>query len=390
MGARRRLAGLLLAAVLCTGMFLPIPAGAADLYFTALNDSITPLTSATMPFWSGGSLYVPYTVFDASLNEISVDLGLRVSYNNRISNMIVLYNNARILSFDLESGTCKDEMTGTTYSSRAIMRNGRPFLPLGMVCSFFGLTYSYTSLSAVPQGYLVRVKSGDVSLPDAQFIDAAGNLINIRLREYTQSLSAAESAAPGASSSGGTVGPGNSIPSSSVPTYLAILCPGAQGVDSALSALGGDNRYGVFFLTPQLIEQEGELVRRILGTGHSVGILAQGDSPDHTRQLLERGGRALERAAWGRTTLAYVPAGQQPALEAEGWVCWEETLLLSPSASVSPSSFASSALRRLEGRARNTYLTLEGGADGARVLPALLRQLASEHFVVSIPMETKL
>lgn len=390
MRIKRRLAAALVSAVLCLGMFLPIPTLAADLYFTALNDSITPLTSATMPFWFSGSLYVPYTVFDASLNEIGVDLGLRISYNNRNSNVIVLYNNARILSFDLESGSCKDEMTGTTYSSRAVMRNGRPFLPLGMVCSFFGLTYSYTSLSSVPQGYLVRIKNSEVSLPDAQFIDAAGNLINNRLREYTQSLSSAETASPGAATPGGTVTSGNSIPSSSVPTYLAILCRSTQGVETALSALSGDGRYAVFFLTPQLLEQEGDLVRRLLGTGHSVGILAQGDSLDHTRQLLDWGSRAMERAAWGRTTLAYVPAEHRAPLEEEGWVCWEESLLLSPSATVSPSSFVSGVMRRLEGRSRTAYLTLEGGDNGARVLSTLLRQLASEHFVVSIPMETKL
>ena len=63
--------------------------------------------------------------------------------------------------------------------------------------------------------------------------------------------------------------------------------------------------------------EEGDLVRRILGTGHSVGILAEGEE---VRPLLEQGSLALERAAQTRTTLAYVPAGQRAALEQEGFL----------------------------------------------------------------------
>ena len=55
-----------------------------------------------------------------------------------------------------------------------------------------------------------------------------------------------------------------------------------------------------------------------------------------------------------------------------------------------PNTFASSTLRRLEGRTRTTYLTLPGTANTGRVLTVLLRQLDSNNFVVSTPLETRL
>lgn len=384
MRKRRRIVQLLLAIVLVLGLSLT-PASAATLYFTAVNDSVAPLTSDTMPFWSGGTLYVPYSIFDASLNKIGVGLGLYTNYN-RDSRTVTLFNLRQMLTFDLNSGTCRDDVTGTTYISRAIMRGGRPYLALNTVCSYFDLEYSYNQLPDVPQGFLVRIKSNDAVMSDADFIDAAKNVINNRLREYTQSLNPAESTDSGTSPS--------TPPDPSGPTqagkddsaaYLAFRCETGAGLTDMLDALQGSECCAIFFLTPQLLE-EGDLVRRILGGGHSVGILA--DSGE-ALPLLEQGGLALERAACARTTLAYAP-GQREGLEERGWVCWEETILLRPDDTVSPNSFASSVVRRLGKRDQAVYLTLEGGENTARVLPTLLRYLGRENYIVSIPMETML
>lgn len=385
MRKKHRVARLLLAAVLVLGLFPPVPASAATLYFTAVNNSVAPLTSDTMPFWSGGTLYVPYSIFDASLNKIGVGLGLYTSYN-RDTRTVTLFNLRQTLIFDLNSGTCRDDVTGTTYISRAIMRGGRPYLALSTVCSHFDLEYSYNQLPDVPQGYLVRIKSSDTVMSDADFIDAAKNVISNRLREYTQSLNPAESTDPGSDPSASS-GPGGNtqVGKDDTAAYLAFRCETAAGLTDILDALGGSKRCAVFFLTPQLLE-EGDLVRRILGGGHSVGILADGGE---ALPLLERGGLALERAACARTTLAYAP-GQQESLEEEGWVCWQETVLLHPDDTVNPNTFASSAVRRLGKQNQAVCLTLEGGENAARVLPALLRYLDRESYVVSIPVETML
>ena len=147
-----------------------------------------------------------------------------------------------------------------------------------------------------------------------------------------------------------------------------------------------DGQYAVFFLTPQVIAEERDLVRRMLGTGHSVGILA----PDGDEEALERGRLALEELAHTRTTLAYVPEGARAGLEEKGWVCWQETLLLEPGGSVGGTAFANTVLSRLGARRRTVYLTLEGSDNTARVLPSLLRQLGGNHFITAIPIETRL
>ena len=103
-----RLMGLFLAAVLCLGLFQPVPAAAADLYLTSLNETIRPLTASTMPMWSGGVLYVPYNTFDS--NTTGVRLGMDCSYE-RSSNLVTLYNLQKVLVFDLNLGICYDALT---------------------------------------------------------------------------------------------------------------------------------------------------------------------------------------------------------------------------------------------------------------------------------------
>jgi hypothetical protein len=146
----------------------------------------------------------------------------------------------------------------------------------------------------------------------------------------------------------------------------------------------------VFFLTPELLREDDGLVRRMLGTGQSVGILAEGSTAEETRSILSTGTRLLAELNYTHTTLAYVPKDQREALSADGWICWNETLSLSPSNGISSSTFASNTLRRLSGRTRTTYLTIEGNANAVRVLSTLLRQLESKNFMVNVPLETKL
>ena len=381
MRKKRPVLPLVLAVILAVGMFQPMPTAAANLYFTGINDSVAPLTSSSMPYWSGGTLYVPYTVFDANQNGVGVSLGLYTSYNHR-SHIVTIFNLKQMLVFDLERGTCRDDMTGAAYDARAVMRYGKPYVPLYVVCSVFGLEYSYNQLSYISQGYLVRIKSADAVLDDGLFIDRARELINNRLRDYTQSLSPAETTptVPVSPSEPPEVDGGN------VATYLAFRCESADGLSAILNTLDGTGQYALFFLAPQVIEEEGGLVRRILGTGHSVGILAW----EGEKEALGRGRLALEELAHTRTTLAYVPDGARAGLEEQGWVCWKETLYLEPGDSVGGTAFAGTVLNRLGTRRRTVYLTLEGSGNTARVLSALLRQLSSNHYTVAVPVETRL
>ena len=327
---------------------------------------------------------MPYTVFLAQYNGGFKLVDVDYSYiHTSTTHKLTLYTLQQMLTFDLKNGTCREEISGESYPAQAIMRNGIPYLPVVMVCNFFGLDFSYTAFS---QGYLVRINNDSVVLSDAKLIDAASNLINRYLREYNQSINPA----PDTTTPTSPPSEPDESNTTNVSTYLAFLCKDGQGLDQILSALDSAGNQALFFFTPEALEQEDDLVRRILGTGHSVGILAEGGTLDQTRALLEEGNRALEHLAYTRTTVAYVPDGQRELLEQEGWVCWDQTMALSPSGTVGPNTFAVNTLNRLEGRTRTTYLTLEGGENTARILSALLRQLRYEHFVVYTPMETRL
>jgi len=380
----RRTAMRLFAVLLCLGLLLPSPARAADVYFTSVNDSLLQLTAESMPFWWGGWIYVPYNVFDGRVTGI--DLGLSCSYE-RDKNKVSVFNLRRMLTFDLNTGACRDEQTGNPVTGRAMIRNGRAYITLSTVCAFFGLSYSYNAINYVPQGYLVRIKSGAVVLSDAKFIDAAGDLVRRRLREYNQGSDPAPTPAPA---------PTPDPPAPSAPpeetdstTYLAFRCESGEGLPAILDALDAAGESGVFFLTPQALEEEGALVRRMLGSGHSVGILARGEDAAQVQAGLETGARLLEGMVHLRVTLADVPKGMEQELEAGGWVCWKETLSMPAAANMGPRTFAANTLRRLSGHTGDARLTLEGGEDTARVLPTLLKRLEEERFVVGVPVETR-
>mgnify|MGYP000922615523 FL=1 len=376
------LLGRLAVLLVCLGLLIPPPAAAAEVCFTAVNDNVLPLTADTMPIWYKSLIYVPYTVFDSG--STGVDLGLSSTYDPSTATVSV-YNLRQILAFDLNAGTCRDLATDTYYDVRAVMRNGRPYVPLNTVCTFFGLSRSYNSIR---QGYLLRIKNEAVVLSDSKFIEAAENLLNMRLREYNRSLNPGSDTPSTPSTDPAVEEP---VTASDVSVYLAFRCTDGDSLADLLDALDAKAAYAVFFLTPQVLEEHGDLVRRMLGEGHSVGLLALGDTADQTRRLLERGSELLAGTAHSRTTLAMVPDEQRAALSAQGWVCWQQSLSLSPTLSSGVNTFSANTLRRLDRLDRQTvYLTMDADPGAVRVLPTLLRQMKNNHYLIRIPMETRL
>ena len=388
----RRLAALLCMLALVLGLSGPVSA-AGGIYFTAINDSVAALNDSTMPTWSGGVLYVPYSVFDGS-NSTGITFDISFSYN-RSSGLATLFNTRQFLTFDLNNGTCYDGLSGLPLGGKAILRNGRVYVPVARVCSFFGLSYSIIS---IPEGYIVRIKSSSVVLSDEDFADAATNSIARRLREYNQANQSTPTPGglPPAPSGGGqtetTDPPLQQEPetSGSVPTYLGFRCDDDQALSDILDALADENRAAVFFFPPDKLERQDDLLYRILGSGHSVGLLAEGDTLSETRRLLEEGNRVLERVGYTRTAIALVPERFRAALEAEGWVCWDETAAGTPEAEETSSRFANALMGEIPSRASSAYLTLDAGAETARVLPTLLQRLEGRSYAVSVPLETRL
>ena len=132
-------------------------------YFTAANEQLLDLTSETMPFYSGGVLYVSSKVFEGT------DLGVTFVYNST-TKMAMLYTARTDLRFDLANQTTTDK-NGNRYQAYALERNGYVFLPIGTVCGFFGLMWTINETGIAP---LIR------AIVEARLNEPAGFASEIR------------------------------------------------------------------------------------------------------------------------------------------------------------------------------------------------------------------
>lgn len=383
---KRRILALLCTICLCLTLFLPTRA-VGEVCFTSVNDTVLPLTADSMPLWSGGVLYVPHTVFDASVTGIS--LGTNSAYNKN-TGMVSIFNMHQMLTFDIENATCFDQHTGQTFSGRAIVRNGKAYVPVARVCTFLGL--SAPSYQLTEYGYLVRIKNSDAALDDETFIDAASNILSNRLRDYNQSLKPKPQAPavtpPAPTPSQPAVTPQAPDPIT-IPTYLSFRCDTLQAGAGIADILEQNGSVGLFFFPAHKISSQGELVRRLLGCGHSVGILAEGDTPEQTFALLQDGSLALDAVAHTRTFFALVPKGHRQSVSDSGWVCWDGGAEAIPDGSLSPYSHALTAVRALPKRG-HAYLLLDDSQHTANSMRSLLRQLGERSYTISIPRESRL
>ena len=159
---RRKLAALLLC-LLLVFQLSPVPSGAAEtVYFTAVNKNVLTLSDDTMPFWSGGYLYVPSTIFTG----VGRDLGVSY-YPNIARQTVLLYVDKTVYSslvFDLNKDYAIDN-EGNLYFQKPIQRGGVIFLPISLIARCFGLLYS---TGAIWFGCAIRIwiwRSGTLPTP---------------------------------------------------------------------------------------------------------------------------------------------------------------------------------------------------------------------------------
>ena len=302
----RRIGALVLALAL-TVQLSPATAGApaSGVYFTAVNDEMVEMSRETMPFWSGGHLYVSSVIFSGVFRRM-----LEVACSQPPNKPVVLYSTRTagdVLFFDLEAGTSYDGQNNQ-YGLPAIQRGGYVFFPIDLVCSVFGLTYSYTPVDPAP---LIRVKSDSAHLSDEVFIDAtqADGMRQRLYDNYIRSLPSSQSPEP--SQTPATTGRR---------VYLVFSASDAASARSLLDVLSRQGCQAAFLLTAEEMEAEGDLLRALTAAGHSVGVRLTGT--EDAMDQLRRAGDALWRAARLRTRLVWLEAGQQALgalLEAEGF-----------------------------------------------------------------------
>lgn len=356
----------------------------AQVYFMAVNDQLLELSDDTMPAMLDGILYVPYTMLSA--NASGVNLGVYATYSAAAGRVLV-FSSRKQLVFDLQSNMTYD-MNGSFYAERAILRNSTVYIPIARVCDVFRGDIYYT-VSRVDYGYLVRVLNSAAELGDEAFIDAAANMMRNYLERYQQAQpdDEPEPAVSDPAPSSSPQADGNEAW-----IYLAFTLPEENiEVDQLLSALSDHGCRALFFLTPEQIIQEDDLVRRLLGSGHLVGARITSGSVSGALEELEQAETAMAAVAYCRLgpVLAEGLDGDETAqLEHSGYACWQTTVD-GRGTTGSGSGMASALMRRMDWNegARN-YLLLDSGAgDG---LFSMLSVLEWNDFQFGTPVASAL
>ena len=286
--------------VLCLALVLSltVPAARAEekVFFTAMGESILPLTDETMPFLSGSTIYIPTSIFTGAVRKA---LNVSSTYN-RNQGLVILYRGSHSLWFDLKNDYVRDDEDNVYYPG-AMVKGDEVFVSASLVARFFDLTYSITE---VPHGYMVWFRKEGYPLSDSRFADAASYSMESRYADYLKVKAAQEAQQP--SQTEEPVRDGKSI-------YLGLSA--TSNLTAVLDALEGAGVQGAVFFTPEQMAQSGGALRRCAAKGHSVGILVDAALETPVLDQVLAANRALEEATCGRTRLVRVENAADEAMK---------------------------------------------------------------------------
>lgn len=353
-------------AALCAALVLlaaaPASGSSAEVYLMAVNDRVLTTTAGNMPTVVGGVLYVPYTML--SSRDGSINLGVTAMYSTTRRTVMVSDDGQRGVEFDTRSNTAQD-ISGNPVSARAVVRNSMVLLPIDWLCQYFG-TISCTR-TQTRYGTLVRVTNSAAILSDRDFVDAADNLLADSLRTYLSTVNG-EGNEPVPSA-----GVQPTAPPSGAELFLAFRW-GSESQECA-RALESREQRGLFLFTARELREQGDLVRCLVGAGHTVGLALTGEDGPECLAQAEKGRELLAAAARYNALVVSAGAldeGGREALSQAGYVVWV------PTVQGNGWSTGRALVRGLSLR-RVNYVELECGPGSAALLREALRAMAEEN-----------
>jgi hypothetical protein len=277
---KKHIAGVL-AAVCLLLCLMPAQRAEAvnDICFVALDDRLLDLGSQAVSY--SGIWYVPYTVFS--------DFGINYSYFSN-SSTAMLFSESKQMFFDLAKGVTYDGKDNY-YSSKGILLNGVAYVPVGFVCSQFGLNWNF--IYGESYGSVCRIKDGAAILTDSQFMSAAAAQMQTKYNAYVSAMNPVTTSAPTSKQ-----------PAGASTVYLSF-----QGLPSAklLDALKSAGVSAAFFLSGDDIKSAPDTVRRLVVERHRIGILCS------TYQEFKDSSELLYECAHVTTLLTAAPEGSESA-----------------------------------------------------------------------------
>ncbi|NLO48475.1 MAG: hypothetical protein GX111_09190 [Clostridiales bacterium] len=257
---KRKIIVVLLALSIMFTVFV-IPVSAADVIFLVINDNLPiELNDATMPVNINGTIYVPYWLFSSP-----EELGTSSQYFIP-SKTVLVSKGLQWLKFDLKEGKTTDNNQNEKHY-KAITNKGTVYLPVDAICAFFSLTYSYIYDNQL--GPIVRIKPNCI-LSDSIYINLMFKRMQSALNTYLASTPATGNL---------QFQPTPTPPDySNVDVYIAVYGIDNEKSADLLSLINNVHQFKVcFFVTAQEIKDNAELIREMIGTGHSVGLLVGTD-----------------------------------------------------------------------------------------------------------------
>ena len=374
---KRRLAAYAVCILLVLQMPFPTVRAEERVYFAAAGSYVLPLSDNTMPFWSGGYVYVASSIFTGAAREaLNISQVLDSSQE-----WVVLYSGGLSLTFNL-SANCALDNDGNAYYPGAIRRNGVVFVPANTVSRYFNLVYSVIE---VEQGSMVWLRQPSYTMPDKLFADAAQYQLNTVYADY---LRAKENTPPKGGTpdapSRPTIPASTEDPAAELDGKRIALCLAAGSDASAMvDALGSYDAGAALFFTPEEMTRQGETLRRVAASGQSIGILVNAGDPERTiPEQLEAGNEALFQAACCKTRLAYVQNGGAQALQEArelGFHCLRPEVDRSGH-SLRNATGAQSLVQRLAGRrgSDSVWLGEDVSSAGLRAFLAAVREAGGQ------------
>lgn len=294
---------------------LPGIKAANEVMFTAVNNTLLPLSAGTMPVRKNGVIYVPYTVFTG-------EIGLKYAYK-ATQQTLVIYTLDHTLTFQIAHGYVYDEKM-ESYSQPAYYINNTVYVPSTLLCNKFGL-----SLSIIPgTASIVRITDGSSGLlSDDMFVSMAevDNGLEKKIREYEDSLKPGKPdpvkpETPSVKPEDPVAPPDETVLHPSV-VYLTFEGAAGKNTEQILSVLQTYGRKGTFFLTPESVAENGDIVRRIAGEGHSIGFCMDESlaaKPEELVKTLQEANDTLLVQCGLVTRLVRIEGGSRGKLTQEG------------------------------------------------------------------------
>ena len=290
---KKKLIALFIALFICAAFIVPFSLAAGDIYFTAVNDTIMPLSDSTMPVYFGSTVYLPHSAFTSN------NLGM---YYTSSGGTACMYTSKQLLFFYLNDGKFYDSV-GKSFPASAVSYNGTYYLPVEFITSYFGLSYSIIDNDPAP---IIRIYNKQAIYNNNNLVGIYKSKMKDMYNQYTGyvepvSPEPTTSTSPPVTSTPPPVvspSPTTTIPDETdeddedddtatyddVTLYLSFTNIGSSSPD-ILDSLDNTDYSACFFVTESDIINNADTIREIIGSGYSIGLMLSAGTQDEYNRV---------------------------------------------------------------------------------------------------------